>query len=110
MSQSRQLAATDQGFHISPYHYEGKFEAVGMIFKTIYQGVKNNTGTPEYFSDGRWSAEKIDRQRIVDEICQEAKSMGANAVVNLKFSTSTGKVNTLTVPVVEVEGFAIKII
>jgi len=56
------------------------------------------------------SSPTMDRERILEEIYQEAVSMGANGVVNLSVEISTKAINaSLSVPVITVEGFAIKI-
>jgi uncharacterized protein YbjQ (UPF0145 family) len=103
---------TEKGFYLSPESYPGAFTPVGVISKTLYPGAKKNTyQSSQYYQEGWWSVEEIDRNRILEEMYQEAISMGANGIVNLKVELGSRQADggKLILPFMNVEAFAIRV-
>jgi uncharacterized protein YbjQ (UPF0145 family) len=97
---------TAQGFMFTPEMYRGDYESVGVINVAMQaEGKlvrKDRSGTSE------WEFSELKIDDVVREAHKRAVAMGANAVVNFTVKASPRTVGTVSVPGIEVTGFAIK--
>lgn len=99
-------AYTAQGFMITPEMYRGDYESVGVINVLMHAEGKLVTNPQNGVAEWQFSALRVDD--VVKEAHRRAVEMGADAIVNFSVKAAPGMVEMVTVPGVEVTGFAIK--
>jgi hypothetical protein len=97
---------TAQGFMFTPEMYRGDYESVGVI-NVIMQAEGNLVGDPRR-GGSEWQFSELNVGDVVKEAHKRAVAMGANALVNFSVRSASRLVGTVTVPGIEVTGFAIK--
>ncbi len=116
---------TKKGFLFTPYSYNGKYEPVGLVIFSIKSGAEyksaisgkkskeNNPYITDYSTEYKiWFYDYVEMSQVVEFAYKKAIEMGANALCDFKInfeyeSVSTG-VETISLPVLKVSGFAIK--
>ncbi len=108
----------EEGFHITPEPYQGGYTPVGLLAIEIYPEAKYAVTGRTVDANGypvtqyEWIVTKDKAQSAIDSLVSIGKTMGANAIVNFKYSSVTKNYSRLTNPTFlegyRVEGFAIK--
>ena len=94
-----------QGFMFTTEMYQGAYESVGIIYVTMHaEGKLENM---KGFS--QWVFSDLKVQDVLAEAHRKALAMGANAIVKLDIQADNKVLSpALTVPGIEVSGFAIR--
>ena len=108
---------SEKGFLITPYAYDGNYQAIGLLTYSVTPGAKkeiqgtarNMSGksVPEY----KWIVNEILPAHAIDGIYRECVNMGADALVDFKITNISADYTTnppLRVSGYEISGFAIK--
>jgi hypothetical protein len=100
-------AHTREGFLFTPNAYTGPYESLGMVYVTMHaegnlEEVDRRTGMKA------WVFKEISVQDALTETRRRAVAMGANALANFNVHSSPKLIGSLTIPGIEVSGFAIK--
>jgi hypothetical protein len=90
----------------TPEMYRGDYESVGVINVTM-QAEGRLVANPKTGAN-EWQFSELRIADVVKESHRRAVEMGANAVVNFSVKAAPRLVGTVTVPGIEVNGFAIK--
>jgi hypothetical protein len=104
----------NENFLITPEKYNGEYESIGVLSIAFYPTARkvNNPESvkgSEYFNiQGLWVSEKFTAEDVVDIIYNEAKIMGADAIINLKTETVSKPYPNFAHIGYKVNGFAIK--
>lgn len=106
---------TDEGFLFTTEKYLGDYESIGLLSIEIIPELKKKDG---YFAPGQtysggsssfWNYIPIKTEEVLDSLYNKAKSMGADAVVNLDVEYFDVIVSgNISVPETRASGFAIK--
>ncbi|MFA7421746.1 MAG: hypothetical protein WCZ90_18830 [Melioribacteraceae bacterium] len=103
-----------QGFLFTPESYNSEYESIGVINTTLFPEVKNQDyrtfGSNEYLPLGEtgWSYKQINVSEAIDSMFVQATRMGANAIVRFDVKNTSKQNSYITIPGIEVTGFAIK--
>lgn len=101
---------TREGFLFSPNAYPGDFESIGVVAVAVFAEGERVTGGAS-FAGGpstTWRFIPVDAQGALTEARKRATALGANALVNVQVRDVAKAVGLVSVPGVEVSGFAIK--
>lgn len=107
---------TDQGFLITPEGYQGEYQSIGVLSVTVWPRIErrpvedDTLAQPGADSPARewFITEAVDPQEVVDSLYVEARSMGADAVMNFRTEFVEEDLEDGPVrPGVRVRGFAI---
>lgn len=90
----------------TPEMYRGDYESVGVINVIMHAEGKLVANPKTGMAEWQFSVLRVDD--VVREAHKRALEMGANAVVNFSVKAAPKLVGTVTVPGIEVTGFAIK--
>jgi hypothetical protein len=97
---------TRQGFLFTPEMYDGPYEAVGLVTVSMYPEARYVLSADRVM---RWDVQRITAQDVVAKMYEQAKGMGADALVNFTVRVTDDRIDaTATRPVLEVSGFAIR--
>jgi hypothetical protein len=83
---------TDQGFLITPESYQGEYQSIGVLSVTVWPRVErrpvedDTLAQPGVDSPAQewFVTEDVDPQEVVDSLYVEARSMGADAIMNFR--------------------------
>ncbi|MEE4257305.1 MAG: hypothetical protein V2I47_09715, partial [Bacteroidales bacterium] len=82
---------TDKQFLITPEVYTGDYESIGILAIAFYptaRRVKNSesasNNSDQFIVQGSWVAEKVKAEEVVDILYEDAKNMGADAIMNFR--------------------------
>jgi hypothetical protein len=83
---------TEQGFLITPESYQGEYQSIGVLSVTVWPRIEqrpvedDTLAQPGPESPARewFVAEGVDPQEVVDSLHVEARSMGADAIMNFR--------------------------
>jgi hypothetical protein len=93
-----------QGFMFTTEMYQGPYESIGIIYVTMHAEGKLETVNAVQ----RWIFSDLKVQDVIAEAHRKATGMGADAVVKLDIRANDKTVGLITVPGIEVSGFAIR--
>jgi hypothetical protein len=104
------------GFLFTPESYNGEYDAIGLIEVEIYPEVtkdkprdSNKWDTWNRPNLPDWYISRVSGEEVLDSLYKVTKSMGADAVVNLKVTETEPMSNgEVTFKGVRASGFAIK--
>lgn len=108
---------TKKGFMFTTQGYAGKYESVGIIH-AIYSPKAHLITIKKKKSDGtvnsisKWVADTVFAVDVIDDIYEGAKSLGANALINLTITNfsetyNEGTMQPLKLNKLSISGFAI---
>ena len=97
---------TAQKFMFTPEMYRGDYESVGVINVSMH--AEGNLIPNARTGRHEWVFSPLLIDDVVREAHKRAVAMGANAVVNFSVKAAPTVVGTVTIPGIEVSGFAIK--
>jgi len=90
---------TERGFLITPQSYDGSYQSIGQITLTIWpRAVETKIESiaervagrhDSTAQSGTWVVEQITTEELVESTYNEARRMGADAIVNFNVSTQT---------------------
>ena len=96
-----------QGFLFTPEMYDGPYASVGLISVTMSPEAKQVAHPNGGYMV--WEIELISTEELVARMHEEAKQMGADAIVNFRIRVVEEALDTFkNRPVFEVSGFAIR--
>jgi hypothetical protein len=99
-------AYTKQGFFFTPEMYDGPYESIGLVTVSLFPAARQ---VIEAGGIRRWRIDKPSVDEGVAKMYEQAKNMGADALVNFAVRVSDDRLDEWTVrPVLEVSGFAIR--
>lgn len=109
---------TEKGFLFTPESYTQNYEAIGMIELVIYPRIREaySGADEELDSDnsrvvkiaGTYYRIEIPKSSVlIDDMYQQATSMGADALTNFQIIEIILSNNNLDIPSIKVSGFAI---
>jgi len=83
---------TEQGFLITPESYQGEYQSVGTLSVTVWPRIEQLPAEddtvaqpgPESPAQEWFVTEGVDPQEVVDSLHVEARSMGADAIMNFR--------------------------
>ncbi len=119
-------AYSQKGFLFTPEKYNGEYESIGIIDFVKMPGavysIEKNLATdkkyipqyPDYSeSTAQWFYEVIDLNEVLEELYQQCRSMGADALMNFNLEPNEDRYsedisNPTTVIGYRITGFAIK--
>jgi len=108
---------TDQNFLITPEKYIGDYKSIGILNFTFIPMANYATKQVRYHDGttgtvGSWIIERMNIYEGLDSLYSISKSMGADAIMNFKATTTTRVYSLVSNPVtlegIELSGFAIK--
>jgi hypothetical protein len=99
-------AYTKQGFFFTPEMYDGPYESIGLVTVSLFPAAKQ---VVDAGGARRWQIDKPSIDEGVAKMYEQAKDMGADALVNFAVRVTDDRLDEWTVrPVLEVSGFAIR--
>jgi len=107
---------TDQGFLITPESYQGEYQSIGVLSVTVWPRIEqrpvedDTLAQPGPESPARewFITDAVDPQEVVDSLYVEARSMGADAIMNFRTEPAQQDLdNGPTRAGVRAQGFAI---
>lgn len=107
---------TAQGFLITPEQYLGTYESMGMITVTMWPEVRKEVRIRYKIDNGQrvpveeetFVVGELNVKKAIDEIYEQAKGMGADAITRFNVTYTSRLNGDLIVPGTEISGFAIK--
>lgn len=103
---------SDKNFLFTPYKYEGKYESVGLVRFEIKSGAEYIPNKELNWLQGDWEFDYATSDEILNYAHDIAIKMGADAICDFKIIYKSEEViydtQHITLPIVEVSGFAIK--
>ena len=109
---------TERGFLFTPYSYDSDYEAIGLIEVKLRAGYEYRDKDITYKASGKvlkkgwFLKDSINVDEALRFSCVKSVQMRADAVCDLKVSVGSESffdgILTITVPTLEIRGFAIK--
>ena len=102
---------TNEGFLFTPESYSGDYESIGILSVEILPELRRSKGGSVgqfYTPDMLWRYTPVYASEVLDSLYKTAKSMGADAVINLVIMRTQLTYKNVSAPGVEATGFAIK--
>lgn len=108
---------TEKGFLITPFAYTGEYEAIGIMQLEVTPEATNSAyaldaNEDTYHSTGYgWTIENMEAEDAINEMYEECKKRGADALVDFKleyFTDEYAAIHGVAINGFRVSGFAIK--
>jgi len=102
---------TERGFLFSPWQYDGRYESVGVIEVTMFpEANRVSSRTRGGATETHWEFERITVSEMTAALYEQAREMGADALVEFDLRGETRELTnpTATMRGLTASGFAIR--